>query len=268
MPPEETGLDLTAETTPAAPAVPDGFILVEVGDLDATSFKSEQALVDSYREAQRKITEQGRGRNDEREAREAAEARVQELEAALTAQQPPAQQQVPYDQNPLVAYAQDKLLEGDIGPFLNLAADIGRTAAIEAVGQQPKAEEVPTDLDALAFTAEQQVWQRHGDAYGELRPEVAQILQDNPDLVKGTTFKDFEGGIDMAFRLAQRDQLLQNQQQQAQQAAEQETSRKAKLQAQTATGAGTRPPTPDEQKQVWDEIKNATSGGWKGAQPA
>lgn len=256
MPPEDVGLEaeVTQEQTPAT----------ERPEWLPEKFQTPEALAESYKHLESRLGQQGNDLASEREAREALEAQIEEL----TSQRTPAQPQVPFNENPLVAYAQEKLLEGDIGPFLSLTAEIGRQAATEAIGQRPEPQTPETDLDAIAFTAEQQVWQEHGDAYGNLRGEVAAILQDNPDLVRGTTFKDFKEGLDMAFRLAQRDELLQNQQKLAQQAAEQEASRQAKLQAQTATGAGTRPPTPDEQKQVWDEIKAATDGRWKGASAA
>lgn len=266
MPPEEEGLGLEAETTQEQTTVPDGYVLVEVGDLP-DGFKSDQALVASFKESHRKISQQGQLLSQREQELEQERETRQRLELQAEQWQAPQPQNTSIDQNPLVQYAQDKLMEGDIGPLLNLMADVSRGQATEVIGQQPKQEapQTPQDFDALAFTAEQQVWQRHGQAYADLRDEVSQILEQSPELVKGPTFKDLEGGIDMAFRLAQRDQLLKDQAKHAQQEEERQKSREAKLAAQTATGAGPRPAPKSEQEQTWEAIKNAPKGGFSTA---
>jgi hypothetical protein len=63
--------------------------------------------------------------------------------------------------------------------------------------------------------------------------------------------------MDTAFKLAHHDSLYA--QHTADQAAAQkaEETRQQKLAAQSAQGGGTRPPDPDAQQQVWDEIVKA-----------
>lgn len=254
MNPEVETPEVEPETPPAAAERPEWL---------PDKFGSPEALAESYTHLESRLGQQGNELSAEREAREAAEARAAELEQLVAGQQQPQ-----YDpaQDPLVAAFEHAYESGDARMMLAVQAELANRAAQAAAGTQPQEhQDDPQEFETAAVVAENQVWRKYGDEYGELREQVAQKLQDMPGLVAGSTLADFERGIETAFHLAQREKLLDTQTKQAQQEQQAEEARKAKLAAQTATGAGPRPIPKSEQEKVWEEIKNADDGRWKGA---
>lgn len=245
--------------------VPEGHVLVAVGDLPE-NFKTEQALIDSYKESQRKISELGERAS--RAERAAEEERLQREQLMEMFQQQPQQQPVAQDQfanNPLVAYAYQQLLEGDPAPYTGLVTQLATAQALEQMQQnQPQNEPPQQDLEALAVVAADQLRSKYGDEFDDVLDGTFEYLNQLPP-TQMTTLAQVRGQLETAFRFAHHDKLLRGHQEQqtaAQKAeAEKEAARQRKLNEQTLSGAGPRPAPPDESQAAWERIKNAQTGG-------
>ncbi len=257
MPPDEEGLleeeESTQEQTTAEPARPDWL---------PEQFADERALAESYREAQRKISQQGQELAAERQRRE-------ELEALTEQQRAPAYQQPATEVDMLVSAYERAEEEGDSRAKLAITARLNELQ-LEARFQQQQSSQPGPDLDQISFNAEQRVRTKHGEAYDKYKDEVVARLQADPsfyfgDEQKNLTLADVEKGIETALAFVQRDHLVQETAGLAQKQTEAEAARLRKLEAQSATGAGPRPAPRGEAEKAWERIVNAPNRSFSGA---
>ncbi len=218
------------------------------------NFSSPEDLARSYQESQRKITEQGQQLSQVRDELESMAELVQQ------SQQLP-QQQYGYQENPLEVAAQQAFDNGDGPAFLRLNAQIAQAAAAEQFqqfqqAQQPTAGQNDSMLAVYGDMAERNLQQQYGpELYTELSGRAAELLKSGQvQITDPNSLIGVQSGLDTAFRHAASEKLFAQQQQAAAQAAEDAKVRQSKLDGQTLQPSGGRPPAPDQQQQVWDEI--------------
>ena len=220
------------------------------------NFKSPEDLARSYQEAQNKIREQGTQLNAMNENYTALASQIEELQAAN--QQPVQQQQ---QQNGWLQMAREAGFDdSQIGVMALLAQNVADDR-LGQVQQQFSQQFQPTQAaqqELVATYAEQYAQAQHND-WDEIRDGVIEALGNdqtlpgpedprwsNPRFVaevydKGAKLYKLSNGV---LAPAAQD------------------NREMKLAAQTATGGGSRPETPDEAKAAWERIAGAGGGSY------
>lgn len=217
-------------------------------------FKNPEDLVRSWEESTRKISDQGQELSS---LREEFDSLAEQFNVPQQQQQFYGQQQPDPMQHPLIAAYSQAMEAGDYGNAALLQAELNRQYA-EA--NAPKVQEPEPDLGPVAALAEMQLRQRYGQEYDQFAQRASEILTLYPHLVPNGSLDGVMAGTETALRLAKEEALSQQAKSLAQQQAEQEQARQRKLAAQTATGAGGRPQTADEQSDLWNRIKNSDAG--------
>jgi hypothetical protein len=221
------------------------------------NFKEPEALVESYKEAQRKITELTNQVKVRDENTQSLAERLEQLEAQA-AQSQQSQQQ--YD---LYAAYDQAYEQGDTRAMLQINAQIAAAAAQQAVQQVQPQQQGPStgQSEIVASLAEQAVSQKYDD-WDEYKPKVLDVLRQRPGLLSDEAVSSPKGladALDDAYRIAKFEDYRSGAAQQQQAA---ELQRQAKLNAQTMQGAGGRPSSPDEAAQRWKEISSAQVGSY------
>ena len=199
------------------------------------NFKSVDALVTSYRQSQRKITELAREKS--------------ELEQMIASSETPD----PADET-FWQYGADPYGQGVDEQPDELVANQIHPAQLAALAQQAVTDTVIGPRVAGLVAAAEQMLQADYPGYPAQREQVAAMLQQNPHLI------DHAVGTGNAAELAG---ILAN----AYQSVEaqsgpstQELMRTMKINAQSATGAGGRPQALTDAAQRWQEIAGASDG--------
>lgn len=213
------------------------------------NFESPEELAKSYVEAQRKITETSQTLAEERRAREALEESVQALSAQFEAQTRP-------DPNQVYSQWQDLYEQDPIGTM----AQIAQATAQQILQQQAQQGQQPAaDPSVIAFIADQTMGQSHDD-WGQYKEKVGELIASNPLFQRDELWTDPQlasSTMDSAYQMVKAQDVLSGNAVTQQQLAD---TRAMKLQAQTASGAGGRPPAEDDWAKRWQEIQNASSG--------
>lgn len=210
------------------------------------NFKTPEDLASSYRESQRKITEEATARRNLEQLVASQQAQIEQIQAAQTQQPEP---EPAWDE----WYAQDP-----IATQKALAEQIfnERIGQLQASQQQQTQATQGSQAEITASLAYKALEDQVGQLSEETRQEMAQIIQSRPHLIPQDAYyspqKLSEAYTDV-YKLTSTDKNPP-----AQNAAD--LQRAMKLQAQTATGAGGHLSTADEAQQRWQEIQNASTG--------
>lgn len=211
------------------------------------NFKTPEDLASSYRESQRKITEEATARRNLEQLVASQQAQLEQIQAQQ-AQQPEADQNdwyTAFEADPITT--QRALAEQTFDQkFSEWQKSQQQQAQVNAASQ--------TEITAsLAFKAlEDQV----GQLSEETRQEMAQLIASRPHLIPQDAFyspqKLTEAYTDV-YKLTGTDKTPPGQSQE-------DLRRTMKLQAQSANGAGGHLSPADENQQRWQEIANASTG--------
>lgn len=210
------------------------------------NFKTPEDLASSYKESQRKITEEATARRNLEQLVASQQAQIDQHQAAQTQQPEP-------DQNEwYAAYEADP-----IATQRALAEQAARDAVAEYASQtQPTTQAVQgSQAEIVAGLAYRELEDRHGKLTDEQRNEMARVATEYPHLIPPdsvTSPQRLAAALDIVYKLA-----VPNPDPQTSSA---DLQRTMKLQAQTATGAGGHLSTADEDAQRWQEITNAKTG--------
>ena len=215
------------------------------------NFKTVEALAASYKEAERKIHEQAA----QLKKIEELEQRNREWEE-WAMQQNQAQSARPEDQ--FIELWEDPDRQAHLA--LNLAQKVAQLES--ALAQQSQRGPDPTLTQIAAQYAENTVRSQHQD-WDQYREQVAELVQQNPHLLgtaENSTPQEIARGLELAYWTVKGQSLASNQAQFATDATE--AARIAKEQAQTMSGASSRPPTMSADQEYWERIRAAASGGY------
>lgn len=218
------------------------------------NFKSPEDLVGSYKEAQRKITEESTARQNLESAYMELQQQVEDLQAqANTPQVNPATAQEAWYQQ----FEQDPLQS--IYQLANAVAD-QKLAAFQQQVQAPGDQYAQALQENVAAMADRDLGNSIPD-WGEYREKVGQYIQEHPWVIRQeSTLSPVElaGQLQEVYKAVKYEDLSQGTQQQAEQLAE------MKRQAQTLSGSGGRPPVSDDEKAAWEKIRSAgTQSYWQ-----
>jgi len=226
-----------AAATVEAPARPDWL---------PENFKNPEALVESFKETQRSLHERSE--------------RLKELERQNEEWQDWAQQQ----QRPPAVDPLEQLQEIVIDPDRHAALIYELMQTVGGlqtqVQQQTQRGPDPTLTQITAHYAESQMRAQHED-WDTYRDQIAELVRDNPHLL-GTEqdLGQVTSGLELAYKAVKGHVLSTTAGQAASDAAE--AARLAKEQAQTMSGASSRPATQTADEQYWAAVRAAASGGY------
>ena len=214
------------------------------------NFDSPEALVSSYKESQRKITETSQRLAEESRARESLEEAVQSLSAQFEAQSRPDPTNV-YNQ------WQQQYEDDPFSTTLSLAQAVAEQTAKSLLQQQSQGQSQPVVTpDVVAFIADQTMTQSHED-WQDYKEKVSERIAQDPLFHRDELWQSpqaAQSALESAYKMVKADDLLSGnsvvQQQQA-------DTRAMKLQSQTLTGATGRPPSPAADAEEWARIKDA-----------
>ncbi len=211
------------------------------------NFTRPEDLVKSYQESQRKISEQG-------QRLAAIEENYNDLLERMEAQpQRPA-----VDPNS----ERERLMEAFESDPIGTMAFVAQQVAAQQVGQfaqqtqQQLAPQKSAQAEIIADFATRELGTRYSDfeAYQE---KMADKIREQPWLYPEdqiTTPAQAAGVLDNIYKMVKAEDLMSGSTI-ANQVAQQQAQ--AKQLAQTASGAGVRPPSPDDDKAYWDRVKAA-----------
>ena len=214
------------------------------------NFDSPEALVNSYRESQSKITKTSQELAEERRAREALEDAVQTLSAQFEAANRPDPSNV-YNQ------WQEQYEQDPFSTTLSLAQAVAQQTANEILKQQQgQSAQSGVSPDVVAFIADQTMGQSHSD-WDEYKQRVSETIAENPLFQRDELWNSPQTAaqaLDSAYQMVKAQDVLSGNSVVQQQLAD---TRAMKQAAQTATGAsGRTPATPDDIAE-WQRIKDA-----------
>lgn len=210
------------------------------------NFKSPEDLARSYTEAQRKITELSTQNKGLEESIGELSAQFNEF---VTVQNQPdpadveAQWLNAYEQNP-------------ISTMQELARITAENVAKQYAQQNQQPAVAP---DVIAFMADQNMAAQHEDWAG-YKQQVVEFIQSNPLYANDQLWQNPAAAtqaLDSAYKMVKAESVLSGNDVVQQQL---DATRQMKLNAQSATGAGGRPDSPDVQQARWQEIMNAQTG--------
>lgn len=214
------------------------------------NFSTGEDLANSYREAQRKITEEATARRS-----------LENVVADLQAQQQATLEQFQQSQQPAedpnewyTAFEQDPIATQ------RALAEQAAAAAVQAYAAQQTKQSQPiqeSQAEIVASLAYQQLEQARGPISEELRNEMHSIAQEYPHLIPQDVQSPqrLAASLNLLAELAEK--KLGPQDPGPTQA---DLMRTMKVNAQSATGAGGRPQPADDHATRWQEIVNATTG--------
>ena len=228
------------------PALQDNPEGVDRPDWLPDNFKSPEDLAASYRESQRKITEEATARRNLEQLVAQQQAQLEAVQAQQAQQQ---QDEQPWDE----WYAQD--------PIATQKA-VAEQAARDAVAQyaqqsQQQAQPIAAaQAEIIATYAYKQLEDRYGTLSPEKQDQMRQTIAEHPHLLPEDAVyspQKLVSALDMVYRLTGPDEAAAAQTQQ-------DLMRTMKVQAQSASGATGRPSPADDAEQRWQEIANAQTG--------
>jgi hypothetical protein len=236
------------------------------------NFRSPEALVESYKEAQRALT----ALQEENKQREQAilnlGEQLEELRAQLeetqaqAAQQPtsPLAETPDLSFDPLYHAYEQAYMEGDAQKLFLLTRFMQYQAAQEAAKQQGQNQDAQRalDPDTEARLIDNFVAEEVGPEWQEVKPLVARLLEENPQLAPQDDWeiKDTVRHLALLAKMApavyQEGEGATRRNNEADQA-------KRIAQTLRASGINVQSVTPSERaKQAWEQIKNAQVGTW------
>lgn len=210
------------------------------------NFKTPEDLASSYRESQRKITEETTARRNLEQLVASQQAQIEQIQAAQAQPEP--------DQNDWYqAYEQDP-----IATQRALAEQAARDAvAAYAQQAQPQTQQVQgSQAEIVASLAYNALEGQHGKLSQEQRNEMAQIIAERPYLIPNEALaspQKLHEAYDVVYKLSIADKAPPA-------TSQEDLMRTMKLQAQSANGAGGHLSPADEEQQRWQEITNASTG--------
>jgi len=216
------------------------------------NFDSPEALVNSYKESQSKITRTSQELAEERRARESLEEAVQALSEQFEAANRP-------DPSNVLNQWQEQYENDPFSTTLNLAQAIAQQTAQQVLQAQGKQSEPTATPDVVAFIADQTMSQSRED-WGDYKEKVSELIAENPLFQRDELWTSPQAAaqaLDSAYQMVKAQDVLAGNAVVQQQAAD---TRAMKLNAQSAAGASGRSPAPDDFEQRWQEIQNAQSG--------
>lgn len=210
------------------------------------NFKTPEDLASSYRESQRKITEEAtKSRNLEQIVAQ-QQAQIEQIQAAQ-AQQPeadPNEWYTAFEADPIAT--QKALAEQTYDQ---------RFAKWQESQQQQAQVTQASNAEITASLAFKALEDQVGQLSDETRQEMAQIINARPHLIPQDAYyspQKLQEAYTDVYKLTSTDKTPPGQ-------SPEELRRTMKLQAQSANGAGGHLSTVDEQQQRWQEIQNAPS---------
>jgi hypothetical protein len=209
------------------------------------NFKTPEDLASSYRESQRKITEETTARRNLEQLVASQQAQIEQIQAAQAQPEP--------DQNDWYqAYEQDP-----IATQRALAEQAARDAvAAYAQQAQPQTQQVQgSQAEIVASLAYNALEDRYGKLTDEQRNEMARVATERPYLIPADAVaspQKLADALDVVYQLAVPNPSPATSQE--------DLMRTMKLQAQSANGAGGHLSPADEAQQRWQEITNASTG--------
>lgn len=144
---------------------------------------------------------------------------------------------------------------------LSLAQSIAQQTAQQILQQQQAGAKEPSATpDVVAFIADQTMGQKFED-WGSYKEKVADLIAEDPLFQRDDLWSSpqvAQRALESAYKTVKAEDVLSG----AYEAVERQAAdtRAMKLNAQTASGAGGRPPAEDDFQKRWQEIQNAESG--------
>ena len=208
-------------------------------------------LAQSYREAQRKITQQGRENAELRAQVEAYEA------AAFEQPQVPQFDEAPFEQYDEQPNGQPPVDAAMLTTIAERAAQAAAHRLLGVPGTQVPLNgnhAAPSHADLLAYEVEQAMQARHPD-YAEHRGRVVDLLAELPQLVPADLDRsEIVSGLETALGIARKEAWLA--------AAGSQNTRLQKMQAQTMSGGGGRPAPPSDDDEWWERVQTEHRKGY------
>jgi hypothetical protein len=213
------------------------------------NFETPEALAKSYKEAQRKISE-------ESQSRKALEQQVSQYEAMLAQANERPQQQYDPNADPFVAAYETAMENGDYRSALALHAQIAEAQASKVLQQYaPQFEKQQANLQtSQAGIAADYAWQSLEAKYPNLnehREQIVEAIQDNPNLIPAERSTDpqyLAKTIEFVYRAVNPAAFVQG---------HSVDMTSAKTAAQTLPGAAGRPPAADNGEEEWKRVMAA-----------
>lgn len=210
------------------------------------NFESPEALLASYKESQRKITELSQSNKGLEDSIQSLSSQFEEFTAAQSRPDP----------NQVYSQWQDLYEQDPIGTM----AQIAQATATQVLQQQSAGQQQPTATpDVVAFIADQTMNQQYED-WGGYKEKVAEVIAQNPLFQRDELWTNPQAAsqaLDSAYQMVKAQDVLSGEYAQQKQQAD---ARAMKLAAQTAQGAGGRIPAEDDFEKRWQEIQNAETG--------
>jgi hypothetical protein len=236
------------------------------------NFRSPEALVESYKEAQRALTAlQEENKERERAILNLGE-QIEELRAQLeetqaqTAQQPtnPLAEAPDLSFDPLYHAYEQAYMEGDAQKLFLLTRFMQYQAAQEVAKQQGENQGAQRALDphTQAKLIDNFVAEEVGPEWQETKPLVGRLIEENPQLAPQDDWSIQDTVRHLALLAKMAPAVYQGGEGAARRNDE---AQQAKRIAQTlrASGINVQSVTPSERaKQIWNQIKNADLGSW------
>lgn len=215
------------------------------------NFADPEALVKSYQEAQRKISELG-------EKAKQVDVLEQNLNDLVMQFEQSQQTQPQFDQNT----AQERLLEAyesdPIGTIAYLAGQAADARVSEALkSQQAQVGPLAQSQSALVADTAFRALEAQYPNVKDHQEQMLDVLKAQPWLFPEeakTSHILAQQSLETIYKLVNPSDFVEQQSL---------NTTDMKRQAQTMTGAGARPPAPDEDKAYWERIKSAGSTGYE-----
>jgi hypothetical protein len=218
------------------------------------NFESPADLLNSYNEAQAKITAQGNALAETREM-------MDEIKESLSAQ-PAQHQQQQFDAGSARDQLQDSFDADPLGTMAWMAQSIAAQQLQTYIQQQGQTQDtlVAPQNELIAHAAEQELAQQFED-WNEYKDRVAEAVKADDSLLPNSALSSLattKRHLERAYKLVKADDVLSKAQEAGVQQANQ--SRQQKLAARTMSGSSAREPEVDEDEAYLDRLKTA----WKG----
>jgi hypothetical protein len=218
--------------------------------LYAGNFKSPEDLEKAYEELR---SMESRRNNEIHQLRQVA-AEVEYLKQQIEA--PRVEEQRRGVEQDLL----EAIESGDPRSQLQVMAYLAQEAARSIVPQHTQAD--PTAVQLTAYAADQTLASRYGD-YRDIAPDMASIIQQNPDIaaqIEGAPLEKVVTTLDRVYKLAKADRIIRSGSQVTADAMA--AAKAAKEGAQTMQGSSAKVETLSPEQAAWDAIKNAKTSIW------
>lgn len=213
------------------------------------NFQDVAALASSYRELQRKLTEEAQSRSSVEQNYADLAQQFQEYTAQPQQQSDQVRQQMElmYENDPLsaIAYLVQEGVQQGLKQTQKQSEELVNPA-------------LETQYQLVAAYADKAMTDQHDD-WKDYGAKVADTIKAQPWLLPERALQSPQlatQALENIYKMVKADDVLSGK---AQTDAQSETDRQRKLQAQTASGFGNRPQTADEQLAEWERIRAATA---------